>query len=214
MQRGLIYDRERALGRVSPRMPKGDKPSPASARDDQEKYRILPDAIQDQTFFMIDPRGQLDISERKAMEAKYRGLLEAVPDAMVVVTQGGEIVLSNPQAEKQFGYRRDELLGQKVKKIIPEGFAERQVAESLRSSEDALEQQIGTGIELTARRKDGSEFPIEIMLSPLESSEGILVTAAIRLMRERSIPMFLARSNRARFESSKVKTGPIFMLAR
>ena len=53
-------------------------------------------------------------------EARYRGLLEAAPDAMVVVNQGGEIVLLNAQAEKQFGYRRDELLGQKVKNIIPE----------------------------------------------------------------------------------------------
>jgi|HubBroStandDraft_4_1064222.scaffolds.fasta_scaffold07448_3 PAS domain S-box-containing protein len=121
-----------------------------------------------------------DISERKETEAKYRGLLEAAPDAMVVVNQDGEIVLLNVQAEKQFAYHRDELVGQKVKNIIPEGFAERLLADGLRSVEDALAQQIGTGIELTGRRKDGGEFPIEIMLSPLESAEGILVTAAIR----------------------------------
>jgi PAS domain S-box-containing protein len=128
-----------------------------------------------------------DISVRKEaeknivrMEGRYRGLLEAAPDAMVVVNQQGEIVLLNVQAEKQFGYRRDELVGQKVINIIPEGFAERLVADELRSTEDALAQQIGTGIELTGRRKDGSDFPIEIMLSPLESAEGILVTAAIR----------------------------------
>jgi diguanylate cyclase (GGDEF)-like protein/PAS domain S-box-containing protein len=128
-----------------------------------------------------------DISVRQAaekhlaqMEGRYRGLLEAAPDAMVVVDQGGEIVLLNVQAEKQFGYRRDELIGQKVKNIIPEGFAERLIADALRSEEDALAQQIGTGIELTGRRKDGSEFPIEIMLSPLEGAEGVLVTAAIR----------------------------------
>ena len=128
-----------------------------------------------------------DISVRKEaeshlaqMEARYRGLLEAAPDAMVVVNQGGEIVLLNLQAEKEFGYRRDELLGQKVTNIIPEGFAERLIADGLRSAEDALAQQIGTGIELTGRRKDGAKFPIEIMLSPLESVEGMLVTAAIR----------------------------------
>jgi PAS domain S-box-containing protein len=128
-----------------------------------------------------------DISVRKAaethlaqMEGRYRGLLEAAPDAMVVVNQSGEIVLLNVQAEKQFGYRRDELLGQKVTNIIPVGFAERLVADGLRSAEDASAQQIGTGIELIARRKDGGEFPIEIMLSPLQSSEGTLVTAAIR----------------------------------
>src|SRR6202021_2838374 len=128
-----------------------------------------------------------DISVRKAaethlaqMEGRYRGLLEAAPDAMVVVNQGGAIVLLNLQAEKRFGYHRDELVGQRVTNIIPKGFAERLVADDLRSAEDALEQQIGTGIELTGRRKDGSEFPIELMLSPLESTEGILVTAAIR----------------------------------
>jgi PAS domain S-box-containing protein len=118
--------------------------------------------------------------ERKESRAKYRGLLEAAPDAIVVVNQAGEIVLLNLQAEKQFGYRRDELVGQQVKNIIPEGFAERLLADDLRSAEDALAQQIGTGIELIGRRKDGSAFPIEIMLSPLESAEGILVTAAIR----------------------------------
>ena len=128
-----------------------------------------------------------DISVRQAaekhlaqMEGRYRGLLEAAPDAMVVVNPAGEIVLLNVQAEKQFGYRRDELVGQQVKNIIPEGFAERLVADALRSAEDALAQQIGTGIELTGRHKDGSDFPIEIMLSPLESAEGMLVTAAIR----------------------------------
>src|SRR3984957_15652608 len=121
-----------------------------------------------------------DLSETKESGAKYRGLLEAAPDAMVVVNQSGEIVLLNFQAEKQFGYHRDELVGQKVKNIIPEGFAERLVADGPPAAEDALAQQIGTGIELTGRRKNGSEFPIEIMLSPLESTEGILVTAAIR----------------------------------
>jgi PAS domain S-box-containing protein len=128
-----------------------------------------------------------DISVRRTaeshlaqMEGRYRGLLEAAPDAMVVVNVAGEIVLLNVQAENQFGYRRDELVGQKVKNIIPEGFAERLIADGTRSAADALAQQIGTGIELIGRRKDGSEFPIEIMLSPLESAEGILVTAAIR----------------------------------
>jgi diguanylate cyclase (GGDEF)-like protein/PAS domain S-box-containing protein len=128
-----------------------------------------------------------DISVRKAaekhlgqMEGRYRGLLEAAPDAMVVVNQGGEIVLLNVQAEKQFGYSRDELIGQKVKNIIPQGFAERLIADGTRTAAEALAQQIGTGIELNGLRKDGTEFPIEIMLSPLESAEGILVTAAIR----------------------------------
>jgi two-component system, cell cycle sensor histidine kinase and response regulator CckA len=119
------------------------------------------------------------------MDGKYRGLLEAAPDAMVVVNEGGEIVLLNLQAEKQFGYSRDELVGRKVKSIIPKGFAERLIADGTRSAAEALAQQIGTGIELSGRRKDGSEFPIELMLSPLESAEGSLVTAAVRDITER-----------------------------
>jgi PAS domain S-box-containing protein len=119
------------------------------------------------------------------MESRYRGLLEAAPDGMVVVNPAGEIVLLNAQAEKQFGYHRDELLGQNVKNIIPEGFAERLIADALRPTAEALAQQIGTGIELHGQRKDGNQFPIEIMLSPLESAEGILITAAIRDISER-----------------------------
>ena len=122
-----------------------------------------------------DPERQLARSE-----ARYRGLLEAAPDAMVVVDEGGCILLVNVQAEKQFGYPRDVLLGRKVTDIIPTGFAERIIADGSRSSAEALAQNMGTGIELVAVRKDGGEFPIEIMLSPLDSADGMLVTAAIR----------------------------------
>ena len=133
-----------------------------------------------------------DISVRKAaekntvqMEARYRGLLEAAPDAMVIVNQDGNVVLLNLQAEKQFGYLRDELLGQKVTSIIPEGFAERLLTHGTDLAGDPIVPPMGTGIELIGRRKDGSDFPIEIMLSPLEGDEGILVTAAIRDISER-----------------------------
>jgi PAS domain S-box-containing protein len=164
----------------------------ASGRSEAEHWRVRKDGSRFWANTVItaarDSSGRLlgfseisrDISQRKETEAKYRGLLEAAPDAIVVVNQGGEIVLLNLQAEKQFGYHRDELLGQKVKNIIPEGFAERLIADGTRTAAEALAQQIGTGIELYGRRKDGSEFPIEIMLSPLENTEGILVTAAIR----------------------------------
>jgi PAS domain S-box-containing protein len=164
----------------------------ASGRHEEQVMRLRKDGsrfLASLTFTALrDPAGNLrgfsefshDLSESKTSEARYRGLLEAAPDAMVVVNQAGEIVLLNVQAEKQFGYSRDELVGQKVKNIIPEGFAERLIADGTRSAAEALAQQIGTGIELSGRRRDGSEFPIEIMLSPLESAEGILVTAAIR----------------------------------
>jgi PAS domain S-box-containing protein len=164
----------------------------AEGRSEDEGWRVRKDGTKFWAEVVITPiyndsatltgfsKVTRDVSVRREAERKFKDLLEAAPDAMVVVNQGGEIVLLNLQAEKQFGYRRDELLGQKVKNIIPEGFAERLIADDLRSAEDALAQQIGTGIELTGRRKDGSEFPIEIMLSPLGSADGILVTAAIR----------------------------------
>jgi PAS domain S-box-containing protein len=164
----------------------------ASGRHDESGTRVRRDGTEflaSATFIALrDPSGNLrgfseicrDLSEQKESEARYRGLLEAAPDGMVVVNQEGKIVLLNAQAEKQFGYLRDELIGRKVKSIIPEGFAERLIADGTRTAAEALAQQIGTGIELNGRRKDGSEFPIEIMLSPLESAEGILVTAAIR----------------------------------
>src|SRR5277367_681732 len=121
-----------------------------------------------------------DRRESTEWRARYHGLLEAAPDAMVVVNPIGEIVLSNVSAENQFGYLRDELLGQRVKEIIPEGLAGRLVLDGTRTAAAAMAQQIGTGIELNARRKDGSEFAIEIMLSPLESAEGLLLAVAIR----------------------------------
>jgi len=132
-------------------------------------------------------------------EARYRGLLEAAPDAMVVVDLAGHIVLLNVQAEQQFGYRRDELLGQPVKNIIPEGFAERLIADDLRSDADALAQHIGTGLELVALRKDGTEFPIELMLSPLASAGEVLITAAIRdITVRRASETLVARMEAAR----------------
>ena len=147
-----------------------------------------------------------DVTERNnaekhlaQMEARYRGLLEAAPDAMVVVNQSGEIVLLNIQAEKQFGYRRDALLGQPVKNIIPEGFAERLAVDGTRTAAGAMVQKIGAGIELHGRRKDGSEFPIWIMLSPLESAEGMLVTAAIRDVTERKRVEDALRESEERF---------------
>ena len=117
--------------------------------------------------------------ELSEMESRYHALVEAAPDAMVVVNPAGAIVLVNLQAEKTFGYRRDELLGQPVTAIIPEGFAERILADSRRSTADALAQQIDIGIELNGCRKDGTRFPLEIMLSPLEEGSGV-VTVAIR----------------------------------
>jgi two-component system, cell cycle sensor histidine kinase and response regulator CckA len=145
-------------------------------------FTALRDSVGNLRGFSVISR---DLTESAESEAKYRGLLDAAPDPMVVVNQAGEIVLVNVQAEKQFGYKRDELVGRKITTIIPQGFAERLIADSTRSTAEVLAQQIGMGIELNGRRKYGDDFPIEIMLSPRESAEGILITAAIRDITER-----------------------------
>jgi diguanylate cyclase (GGDEF)-like protein/PAS domain S-box-containing protein len=112
------------------------------------------------------------------LEASYGGLLEATPDALVVVNADGEIVLSNVQAEKQFGYRSTELLGQPATSIIPEGFVGQHM-HGAREPSDALTQQTSGGIELQGRRKDGSTFPVELRLTSA-GMEGTLLTASIR----------------------------------
>ncbi|EPG72752.1 PAS domain S-box protein [Leptospira fainei serovar Hurstbridge str. BUT 6] len=126
-----------------------------------------------------------DITDRKKAEQKFRGLLESAPDAMVIVGKDGRIILVNSQTEKIFGYKREELLGEEVEILVPDrfhanhqiyrnGFFTRPIARSM-----------GAEQELFARRKDGTEFPVEISLSPLETEEGTLVTGAIRDITDR-----------------------------
>ena len=103
---------------------------------------------------------------------------------MIVVDQAGLIVTSNQRAATHFGYEPGELVGMHVTTIIPDGFAERLQADHLRSANDARNQEIGDGIELVGRRKDLTEFPIQLMLSPLDTGAGVLVTAAIRAIAE------------------------------
>ena len=113
-------------------------------------------------------------------ESIYRGLLEAAPDAIVGVTQGGTITFVNAQTESLFGYSRDELLGQPIEMLVPE--TARSVHPHHRDAYFTAPQTrpMGAGMELAGRRKDGTEFPAEISLSSFQTEEGLLVAAAIR----------------------------------
>jgi PAS domain S-box-containing protein len=116
----------------------------------------------------------------RASEAKFRGILESAPDAMVIANGQGRIVLANAETERLFGYGGEELVGQLVDVLVPERFRGKhpQLREGYTAHPHT--RTMGEGRDLWGLRKDKTEFPVEISLSPLESPEGILVTAAIR----------------------------------
>ena len=126
-----------------------------------------------------------DITEQKKAEQKFRGLLESAPDAMIIVNEKGEIVLANHQTEALFGYEKQELISQKVEMLLPADLHRRHETHRSNYFKHRKVRSMGAGIELFGVRRDGSRFPVEISLSPLETSEETLVSAAIRDITDR-----------------------------
>ncbi|MGB9031429.1 MAG: PAS domain S-box protein [Acidobacteriaceae bacterium] len=134
---------------------------------------------------MSEREQRLVAEEQSRLERRFRQLLEAAPDAIVEVSADGQIVLVNRIAEEMFGYMRDELMGQSVDLLVPDAIRHQHYRHRDSYLEHPRTRPMGTGLELHARRRDGSLFPVEISLSPIQTEGGMHVTAVIRDVSER-----------------------------
>lgn len=142
--------------------------------------------------------------ETRASEMQFRGLLEAAPDAMVIMGRDGRILLVNAQTEVLFGYQRQELMGMPIEVLVPERFRDRHPHHRSKYQDAPRARPMGADLDLFARRRDGTEFAAEISLSPIETPNGTLVTAAIRDVTVRKHDM--EEQNRRMQESNRLKS--------
>lgn len=119
-------------------------------------------------------------AEHRRTETMFHDLLEAAPDAMVIVASDGRIMLANAQTDEMFGYRREDLIGQRVEMLVPPRLRETHERHRIRFFANPKVRRMGVGLELRGLRRDGTEFPIEVSLSPLRTKQGVLVSAAMR----------------------------------
>lgn len=179
-------DRPDELPEIMQRLARGERIEPF------ETERIRKDGTRVRVTLTISPihdaRGRIvgastvvrDPSERLRAEQPFGALLESAPDAMVIVDSSGRIVLVNSRTEELFGYTREELVRQPVEMLVPERFVEGHRIHRHGYFDDPRTRPMGAGLALLGRRKDGSEFAVEISLSPLVTEEGTLAISAIR----------------------------------
>jgi PAS domain S-box-containing protein len=164
----------------------GNRPE-AAAGDERETRGTSVQVETEGDLRLLLQSEQAAHTRMQAAETMFRSLLESAPDGIVIVDPTGCIMLVNSQAEQMFGYPREELLGQAVELLLPERFRESHSEHRLRYHSEPRTRPMGVGLELSGRRKDGTEFPVEISLSPLETPEGRLVTSIIRDVTDRKL---------------------------
>jgi PAS domain S-box-containing protein len=137
----------------------------------------------------------------RASEARFRQLTEAAPDAIVGVDAEGRIVLVNSRAEELFDYAAAELVGQSVELLVPERYREAHVQHRTRYNAAPYTRRMGDGLDLAGRRKNGTEFPAEISLSPVETPDGPLVVTVVRDVSERRAAGIALRESEERYRN-------------
>lgn len=133
-------------------------------------------------------------------EQRFRTLIESAPDAMIVVDRAGVVVLANAQAERLFGYAREEIIGKEMEVLVPQRLRARHVAHRETFARNPHTRAMGAGLELSALRRDGVEIPVEISLAPIESDEGPMVAASVRDATERRAAQRVLKDAHAELE--------------
>jgi PAS domain S-box len=164
----------------------GANPELYGRRKDGEEFSVeisLSPIVMDEGTMIIGV--VRDITARRRAEEKFRDLFESAPDAMVIVNRDGLIELANARAVSLFGWKREELLGQSIEMLMPTRHRNRHTGQRAGFYAQPLARNMGTGLEFFGLRKDGTEFPVDISLSPLQTESGLLVSSAIRDITER-----------------------------
>ncbi len=146
--------------------------------------RAVREADERRKLKLAEKMREMALEDLRNLEAKYRGVLETAPDAVIIVDQHYEITFVNEQARQTFGYTAEELLGKSLAMLVPERLRKKHETELSTFSFHPHARSMGRGLDLYARRKDGTEFPADIMLSPFVSKDETAVLAMIRDLTE------------------------------
>jgi PAS domain S-box-containing protein len=210
-----VHERTRELGEANAELQQEVVVRQRAEADLREAHAVLEQRVSERTQELARANEILlaEVGERRRAEDALRkgenmlrGIFEYAPDPIVVIDRRGRIERANAQVEPTFGYRSDELLGRPVEILLPERFRRRHTKHRINFLADPHLRPMGAGLELFGRRKDGGEFPVEIMLSPVDAAGGSIVIAVIRdiTRRKRSDAALRESADRLKFLSRRL----------